>query len=147
MVTLVGTQTDYVDALTALVELERDALEAYKASINRLTNAAYKSKFESFANDHQRHIQELTDILDKHGVKAPTDPTLKSILTQGKVVIGAMISDEAILMAMVTNEDDTNVAYERINRYKDTSSEEKEILEKALNDEKRHKQWILDTLK
>jgi rubrerythrin len=147
MVTLVGTQTDYLDALKALVELEHDALEAYIAAINRLDNAEYKQQLESFKSDHERHIKDLSGILKKHGITPPTDPTLKSILTQGKVVICNMVNDKAILAAMGTNEDDTNTAYDRLNHYKDIPADEKKILEQAFEDEKRHKAWILQALK
>lgn len=43
MATLVGTQKNFADALKALIELDYDAIEAYKAAIDRLENENYKN--------------------------------------------------------------------------------------------------------
>ena len=53
-----------------------------------------------------------------------------TVLTKGKVVLGGLIGDNAVLQAMKTNEDDTNTAYER-----------------ALGDERRHRDWMVETIR
>ena len=146
MTTTVGNQSEYLTALKALLELEYDALEAYDAAINCLENSSYQDQIKNFRNDHQCHITSLTSILTKHGQTPPTGPTLKSILTQGKVVIGNLINDDAILRAMASNEEDTNTAYGRLCQYANIPDDELDILEQAYNDEKLHKEWIAETL-
>ncbi|MBL0942527.1 MAG: DUF2383 domain-containing protein, partial [Alphaproteobacteria bacterium] len=71
MVTLVGTQEDFEVALKELLELDYDAVEAYEAAINRLENQEYKTQLNTFKNDHERHIKEISALLKKHNI-APT---------------------------------------------------------------------------
>jgi hypothetical protein len=49
------------------------------------------------------------------------------------------MGDTAILAAMVSNEEDTNTAYERINSRTDKWSDAEEIIKRGLEDERRHK--------
>ncbi|STX29520.1 Uncharacterized conserved protein [Legionella beliardensis] len=142
MTTLVGTQEHFHDALYELCELDYDAIEAYEAAINRLDNADYRTKLTEFKNDHQRHVQEITSLLKSHQAKVPDGPSAKQLLAQGKVVLANMFGDEAILKAMLSNEVDTNTAYERMNSHKNKWPEAAEILSRGWNDEKRHKQWL-----
>jgi rubrerythrin len=146
MVTMVGTQVRFDEALYELCELDYDAIEAYKAAINRLENKEYVSKMEEFKQDHQQHVQEISNLLRKHQAKAPDGPSPKNILTQGKVVLANLLGDQAILKAMLSNEQDTNTAYERLNDHEEKWEDSLDILKKGLADEKRHKQWIQLTL-
>ena len=57
------------------------------------------------------------------------------------------MGDKAILIAMKTNEDDTNTAYERATQHKDMTAEMKRVLNSNLSDERRHRTWIEQTLK
>jgi hypothetical protein len=61
--------------------------------------------------------------------------------------MGALMGDKAILMAMKTNEDDTNTAYERATKHKDMTAEMHKVLSSNLADERRHRTWIEQTLK
>ena len=56
MVTMVGKQKSFIEAVKELVELDYDILGAYEAAIDNLENPEYKKKFEEFKLDHQRHI-------------------------------------------------------------------------------------------
>lgn len=148
MVTIVGTQSDFADALRALVELDFDAIEAYEAAINRLENKAYQSQLSAFKADHQRHTRELTVILLDHGEKAPEGPdATKQWLAKGKVVLGSLIGDDAILAAMKSNEDDTNTAYERVSNRDDQWQDAISIIARGLEDERRHKAWLESVIK
>ncbi|WP_058533894.1 DUF2383 domain-containing protein [Legionella saoudiensis] len=146
MTTLVGTQKEFHDALYELCELDYDAIEAYKAAINRLENNAYKNVLTEFLYDHERHVQELTNILRSRQHPFPDGPGMKEYLAQGKVVLANLMGDRAILKAMVSNEVDTNTAYERVNNYSDIWPDALAILQRGLEDERRHKQWLESTL-
>jgi uncharacterized protein (TIGR02284 family) len=146
MVTLVGTQTNLLSLLKELIELDFDAIEAYEAAENRLENKEYKRKFAEFRADHERHTRELSQVLRDEGHDAPTGPSTKQWLTKGKVVLANLIGDKAILTAMRSNEDDTNTAYERAVNYEDKSLELTNILRQGLEDERRHREWIVKTL-
>lgn len=142
MTTLVGTQENFHDALYELCELDYDAVEAYEAAINRLENNNYKEHLSKFKAEHQRHVEELRMLLKKHNENFPEGPSAKQILAQGKVVFADMFGDEAMLKAMLSNEKDTNEAYETINSHKGMWPDAVEILEKGFSDEKRHKRWL-----
>jgi uncharacterized protein (TIGR02284 family) len=142
MATLVGTQKQLADLLKALVELDFDAIEAYRAAIERLDDDAYCSQFEAFASDHERHVMDLSALLEDLGEEPPSGPDMKKVLTKGKVVIAGLISDRAVLMAMKDNEDDTNTAYERATGRDDIPAHMMKVFERNLADERRHRNWI-----
>lgn len=148
MVTMVGMQGSFLNAIKDLIELEYDTVEAYEAALNRIESDEYKDKLQEFLNDHRRHIKELSDLLGSHGEDAPTGPSMgKQWLTKGKVVLGGMVGDKTILSAMSSNEIDTNKAYERIVSFSDKWDDAKEIIDRAYSDEKRHKAWLDNEIK
>ncbi|MBA2710323.1 MAG: DUF892 family protein [Tatlockia sp.] len=145
MTTLVGTQSDFTDALYELCELDYDAVETYEAAINSLENPIYIAKMKTFKADHERHVKELSGLLRKHQAKVPDRPSPKNLLAQGKVALANLIGDEAILNALLSNEVDTYTAYERLNTFQNQWDEAVEILKKSLEDERRHNQWLQTT--
>jgi uncharacterized protein (TIGR02284 family) len=148
MVTTVGTEDRLTDLITDLIKLDYDAIDAYNAAIERLDNKTFASSLRSFRDDHQRHTQNLKPFLrELGGGEAPAKGDAKSMLASGKVKIAALVGDKAILMAMKTNEDDTNTAYERAHSHKGLTSELKKVLDSNLTDERRHRAWIVQTTK
>lgn len=146
MATLVGKQDKLVDALQSLLELEHDAMEAYKLAINKIKNEGYKTKLETFFEDHKRHISELTSALQKHDAKVKLGSDMKVWLTKGKTFMANLMGDDAILRAMFSNEQDTNRAYENMNDRKDIWADLVDVLKHALEDERSHKEWLKDTI-
>ena len=143
MVTLVGTQDSFARVIKELIELDYDAVEAYEAAINRLNSEDYKKQLSIFMEDHKRHIKELSELLTKHKEEPPQGPSnLKQWLAKGKVVIANIIGDATILAAMISNEEDTNTAYERVNAREDKWEDAQEIIKRGLEDERRHKEWL-----
>jgi uncharacterized protein (TIGR02284 family) len=142
MATLVGTQKDLVAALGGLVELDYDAIEAYKAAIERIDDESDKAQLRTFLEDHRRHVADLTPIITRLGGTPSTGPDVKQWLTKGKVVILGLAGDNAVLLAMKTNEEDTNTAYERMLRRDDVPTDVRPVLENNYRDEVRHKAWI-----
>lgn len=147
MVTTVGTENTLEDLLNDLVQLDFDAAEAYRAAIDRLENPTYKSALSEFRDDHLRHTRELGECLRTLGKPVPTQGDAKQILAKGKVVIGGLMGDQAILRAMQSNEDDTVTAYDRAVKFKDVPESVLDILERGDQDEHRHCQWIRSKLK
>lgn len=147
MVTFVGTQKDFAEALKEVVELDYAAADAYEAAIERLENTAYQAKLREFKKDHERHIEEISALLKKNKHEAPQKgDTAKEILTTGKVILANMVGDNTILQAMKSNEMDTNTAYERLEAHEGKWPEAKDIIHKSLQDEKRHKAWLENTI-
>jgi hypothetical protein len=76
------------------------------------------------------------------GEEPPSQADAKAILTQGKVVIGNLAGEKGVLMAMRSNENDTNTAYDRAVTRNDVSSELALLLRANQEDERRHREWI-----
>jgi uncharacterized protein (TIGR02284 family) len=146
MATTVGTQQDMNELLVRLVELDYDAIEAYDSAIQRLEDAECKRMLTEFREDHRRHTQDLGSILKESGQRVPTSGGAKSLLTKGKVVLGGLAGDKAILQAMKSNEDDTNKAYERAVNTQGLPARVKDVLQRNLGDERRHREWIVQRL-
>lgn len=146
MVTTVGTESTLDELLNDLIRLDHDAADAYQAAIDRLENASYRTTLGAFREDHLRHIEELSGHLRAMSREPPKAGDLKAILTKGKVVLASLAGDKAILQAMRTNEEDTNTAYERATKFKDAPPEVHATLERGREDERRHLDWIVETL-
>lgn len=136
---------EIISDLSDLIELDYDAIAAYKAAIERLDNAAYKEKLSEFLGDHERHVEELSSALRKQGGTPPTDGDALEIMTKGKVVIGGLFGDDAILKAMSANEEVTNKKYEEAVET-GYPEEIQALVRGGLADERRHKGWIVATL-
>ena len=146
MVTRVGNQKYFTEAIKELLELEYDALEAYKAAIGRFEKEMYKLKLQEFQNDHERHIARISNILSNYSKEIPDKPSSKQWLTKGKVVLANLIGDKKIIEAMISNEEDTNQAYENLCKRDDKWSEIEEFLTSAHTDEKRHKAGLKEMI-
>lgn len=147
MVTMVGAESEIVDLLMDLMKLDYDAIDAYRSAIDKLKNRRFADQLHSFRNDHVRHTKNLRPFVQDLGGKLAAGSDAKSMLTTGKVAMGALIGDKAILMAMKTNEDDTNTAYERAVAHKGLTAEMRKVLSGNLSDERRHRTWIEQTIK
>lgn len=142
MATLVGRQSSSNEYLKKLLELEYDAIEAYKFAIIKTENKIYKDQMLSFQNDHERHIKDLSQILATYniGVKCPD---IKQWLEKMLISIGDVLkSDKGILRAMSYVEKDTNAAYERYTHYSDLEEVVMKTLSQCLLDERKHKNWF-----
>lgn len=146
MVTTVGTESKVVDLLSDLISLDYAAIEAYTSAIERLDNKQFAAKLESFREDHKRHTSNLAPFVRRLGGDLPEGAGAKSFLTTGKVAMASVMGDKAILTAMKTNEDDTNTAYERATKHEDVSTEIRKVLAANLDDERRHREWIVATI-
>lgn len=146
MATTVGTESTLEDLLEDLIALDYDAADADQAAIDRLENPGFKQTLREFKGDHLRHVEELGEILSGMG-RPPTEGDMKSVLTKGTVVIAGMMGDKAVLEAMRTNEADTNTAYERAVAHEGVPSTTLNVLQRGLQDGRRHCEWILDAQK
>lgn len=146
MVTMVGTETDFVDMLNNLIRLDFDAIDAYEAAAARLERRGDAEQLRAFQADHERHTREVAALVRDLGGTPASAGGAKSLLTTGKVLLADLVGDKAILMAMKTNEDDTNTAYERAIRHGGKSIAANEILQRNLGDERRHRTWIEEAI-
>lgn len=143
MATTIGTGFDPANIIRDLILLERDAIAAYDAAIERLEEAENKKAIEEFRQDHQRHLDALVEAASTHGAEAPDEGDYKEVLTTGKVKIAALVGgDGAILRAMSTNETETIDAYRNGLENQRAPEDMASMMEDALRDEERHKAWM-----
>ncbi|MEE2860622.1 MAG: ferritin-like domain-containing protein [Pseudomonadota bacterium] len=142
MATTVGTEDTIQDLVKNLILLERDAIAAYETTIEKLSDSTIASQIESFRQDHLQHLDVLNEMAAETGAEAPLEGDMKQMLTTGKVTLAGMMGDSAILKAMKTNEDDTVPAYDRAAAHRDAIPKSKAFFEKALADERRHREWM-----
>ncbi len=146
MVTTVGTASDVVDMLNDLIQLDYDAIQAYEAAIGRIDNSEHQRQLTAFRDDHRRHTEELGRVVSEYGAEPATGASMKQVLTVGKVAFADMMGDRAVLQAMKTNEDDTNTAYERAAGRSDLPPSAVPVIQAALGDERRHRDWLEKTI-
>ena len=143
MDSMTETDSDVIDAINDLIQMEYDAAAGYEAAINRLESREYKEKLTEFLSDHRRHIAEETTLVTQLGGKPKHGGDMKMVMTKGKVLLADLWgNDKAILMAMKSNEEDTNAVYEKMSARNDMGEVAKNVMLRGLADERRHKAWI-----
>jgi uncharacterized protein (TIGR02284 family) len=143
---MVGNYTEIAKLLNSLIELDYDAIAAYRTAIVKLDNADDKSALRGFMTDHERHIVDLRPYVDRYGAQAADGTNAMVILTKGKVVIASLLGDRAILEAMKSNEEETNKRYEKACARTDLPAELMGVLAKNLADERRHRAYMVQRL-
>ena len=137
---------EIVTKLDNLIRLDYDAIEAYDAAINRLETPEYRRAMEKFRDDHARHTRDLSELVRKLGGNPSDGPGPMAMMTKGKVVIGGLMGEKAVLFAMKANEIVTNTSYEHAIDVVRDRADALAVVEKNREDERRHKAWIDETL-
>ncbi len=135
-----------VAELNDLLMLDHDAVQAYTLAIRLLENPGYKAQLELFRADHDRHIDELSQLVVSRDGTPLNLPHLPSgafkLAVQG---IGAAGGDRAVLLAFKANERQVRDKYRRAAR-EVRPADVTSVLARAADDEARHYAWALETL-
>ena len=146
MVTTVETASDVIDMLNDLIQLDYDAIQAYEAAIPRIDNGEYQAQLAAFRDDHNRHVRKLDAVVRQLHGKPVNGSTINQVVTAGKIAFVDMIGDKLVLRALKSEEDDTNKAYERAAGRRDLPQSVVPVIQNALGDERRHRDWIKKTI-
>ncbi len=76
------------------------------------------------------------------GGKAVAKADFKRILTKGKVVLGGLMGDRAVLEAMKSNEEVTTKTYRKSVGEAGMPAHVREALDRNFADEQRHLSWL-----
>ncbi len=132
--------------LNALIALDFDAVEAYEAAIDRLSEPTDQAKLRQFKGDHERHITDLGPLVLELGGAPVQKADLKKVLAKGKVVLAGIAGDRGVLAAMKSNEETSTKTYRKASGEEGLPSHVRSILERNFADEQRHLAWIEDRL-
>lgn len=104
--------SEIIDNLNSLVQLDIDAVRAYQQAIDEIDISNVRDPLISFRQDHERHINDLSDAVRKLGGQPPeVKPDFKGFLLEGFTAIRSKTGTEGALRAMKINEKITNKAY------------------------------------
>ena len=137
-----GDPSALIRVLNLLIESDLDAVEAYAAAIDRIGDGPIQDRLRTFSDDHRRHVEDLTAAVRALGGKPATKPDLRHFVRTGKVLLGGLAGERAVLAAMHANENDANLAYERATSTLGLTPALRALLERHLADERRHHGFI-----
>lgn len=135
-----------IATLNDLLQLDHDAVGAYGIAIDALTVEAHRQTLRAFRADHERHIEEITRLIQDRGgkpIQAPHLPTGVFKLAVQKA--GALGGQTALLLSFKANERQGRDKYRRVAESSD-DLEVADVLARAAGDEVRHYDWATRTL-
>jgi len=142
MVEATKNQTDVIEKLCDLMQLDIDAVEAYEQAIKNIETSAIKQNITSFKEDHKRHITELSaQIISLGGTPPERSKDLKGFIIKGMTAIQSSLGENQALHAMKLNEKLTNKMYKNALEMS-LPADVRELVEKNYADEKRHLSYI-----
>jgi rubrerythrin len=136
------TGAELIAELNDLLALDHDAVQAYSLAIGAISNAEYRDTLAGFRGDHQRHIEQLTQLIQSNGgapVQLPHLPTGPFKLAVQ--ALGTLGDDRAVLLAFKANEAQVRDKYRR-HAARPHSTAVGIILRAAAADEERHYEWV-----
>jgi rubrerythrin len=135
-----------IATLNDLLQLDHDAVGAYGIAIHATTDESRRETLREFRADHERHIEEITRLIQDRGgkpIQAPHLPT--SIFKLAIQKAGTLGGETALLLAFKANERQSRDKYRRAAEDSD-DLEVADVLARAADDEIRHYDWAARTL-
>lgn len=129
---------DIVHALNDLIETDHNAVGGYNSAIKGLKDHPdIEATFKTFRADHERHIQELSPFVRQYGGEPAKSPGAMGVLQKGWTEVSKLGGADAILSAMVGNEETAVNAYEE-GAAKTFPPDILTVVERGVSDERRH---------
>lgn len=129
---------EIVNALNDLIELDHNAIGGYDSAIKGLKDQPeIRGTFETFRADHQRHVEELSPFVRQYGGEPAKRPGAMGLLQKGWTEMSKVGGADAIVSAMVSNEETAVNTYEK-GVTKAFPAEILRVVERGVADERRH---------
>jgi uncharacterized protein (TIGR02284 family) len=124
--------------MNELIQLDYDAVQAYKQAIEKIDDTIARLDLESFQADHERHIADLSQAVRLLGGQPEgTGRDLKGLLLEGLTALRSVTGTLGALKAMRMNEKLTNRSYERALEAK-LPPTARDVVLRNREDERRH---------
>jgi uncharacterized protein (TIGR02284 family) len=124
--------------LNRLIQLDHDAMEACKAAMDRVAPSEDRTQLGAILADHRRHAEELGIVVRNLGGHPASHGDLRQVLTRGKVALGGLSGERAVLEAVRGNEAEAVSAYEDAVSQPGIPLDVMTVLERQLAVERRH---------
>jgi len=129
---------DVIQHLNELIQLDFDAAKTYEQALDRVDDPLVSEDLESFREDHERHILELTRVVeDLGGEVEEVGRDLKGVLLESMTKLRSVTGSLGALKAMRLNEKLTNRTYEKA-AGAELPPIALEVIARNLEDERRH---------
>lgn len=135
-----------VSQLNDLLQLDHDAVAAYKLAIAELDSPRLKSELQAHLNDHERHIEELERHIDRMGGMKMPMPHLSGVFKLAVQSAVAAGGDRAVLLAFKANEMQVRDKYGRAAEENEMPIDVRDTVSRAAADERRHYDWAVRSL-
>jgi rubrerythrin len=146
METTKNSNATLVAELNDLLQLDYDAVQSYSLAERELSDEINKGTIARFKGDHERHIGELTRLINAYGGKPLQRPPLSTAPAKlGVQAAGAVGGDVVTLLAFKANERLSRDKYQRAANA-GYPSDVHAVLSAGADDESRHYSWVQETL-
>ena len=135
---------DAVELLNQLVRLEYDALAALHAAEEHLKEARDRTQTQSFLATHRQHVGDLDQLVLDRGHTPSAHGAVEELLRKGKVLLGALAGEQAIVVAMKSNTDLLVTHYRAASTDARLNEHEREVIARLLAEEEWHAAWLED---
>ncbi len=139
------TTEKIIEELSELIRYDYDAIGAYNTAIDDIKELSAREPLKEFRGDHERHVLELSAIVNGLGGKAPEKPDFKGVLRKTMTKMAGLGGTEGTLKAMRSNEEVLNKTYAHHLTF-DFPDDIKEVIRRNYADEQRHLAWVESAL-
>ena len=134
-----------IEELNELIRFDFDAIGAYTSAINDIKELQVKDPLIRFKGDHERHVQNLSQIVTRLGGKPAEHADIKGIVRKTMTKVAGLGGTEGTLKAMKSNEEVLNKTYAH-HLSLDFPEDVKEVIRGNYADEQRHLAWVEQAL-
>ncbi len=138
--------SEQLDCLVAMSRLDLEAAAAYEVAAEAVDDPKLARMLTSFAQDHRRHVELLSERLAEHGVKAARVPDAKQSVLVALALAAGAIDDEAVVEAMIANEQLTNGTYDTA-AWVVSEPQLRAVVDKGRLDERKHLAALVSYMK
>jgi rubrerythrin len=132
-----------IELLTHLHKHELAACEVYKDVLAHVTTNSIYHTLTEFLKDHQRHVDDLTNLIRQFTGDAPSMyRDIKGLLLGGVTTIRSMTGEEGALKALKSAEENVLKHYQAALRKDLTDEAIQDLCQRNLKDEERHGQYL-----
>ena len=135
-----------VELLNDLVRREYDALSALHAADEHLREPRDRTQTQSFLATHRQHVADLDQLVLDRGETPSARGDVEELVRKGKVLLGALAGEQAILVAMKSNTDVLVTHYRAASTDERLTTHERDVIARLLAEEEWHSAWLEDRM-